>query len=164
MSSIRLFRQTVRTLCAQDLSKFPNPGPWDMHSFVGRERDQKSTAVGTSFSGQIPSMRCSEILCAPDLSNGLQTLGDGTCIASLAGATLKNAELLARVFQDKFHQYNLSRNPKNCAPKTCQMVSKRRAECFFPFGTTFCSPFAAKQAKREPKHRSCVSVNGQVGK
>ena len=26
-------------LCAQDLPKFPSPGPWDMHSFVGRERD-----------------------------------------------------------------------------------------------------------------------------
>ena len=26
-------------LCAQDLPKFPNPVPWDMHSFVGRERD-----------------------------------------------------------------------------------------------------------------------------
>ena len=26
-------------LCAQDLPKFPNPGPWDMHSFASRERD-----------------------------------------------------------------------------------------------------------------------------
>ena len=26
-------------VCAQDLSKFPSPWPWDMHSFGGRERD-----------------------------------------------------------------------------------------------------------------------------
>ena len=26
------------------------------------------------------------------------------------------------------------------------------------------APFAAKQTKREPKHRICISVNGQVGK
>ena len=26
-------------LCTQELPKFANPGPWDMHCFVGRERD-----------------------------------------------------------------------------------------------------------------------------
>ena len=34
----------------------------------------------------------------------MQTLGDGTCIASLAESKAKRAELFARVFQDKFHQ------------------------------------------------------------
>ena len=32
ISSIRLFRK----LCGQDLPKFPNPGPWNMHSFVDK--------------------------------------------------------------------------------------------------------------------------------
>ena len=37
---------------------------------------------------------------AKDFSNGFQTLGDWTCIASLAGSDTKNAELLAPIFQD----------------------------------------------------------------
>jgi len=53
-----------------------------------------------------------EKLCAQDFSSGLQTLGDGTCVASLAGSDAKNAQLLARVFQDKFHQYD-------CSEKLC---------------------------------------------
>jgi len=53
-------------------------------------------------------MRLFEKLCAQDFSSGLQTLGDVTCIASLAGSDTKNALLLARVFQDKFHQYDCS--------------------------------------------------------
>ena len=36
-------------------------------------------------------------------------LGDRTCVASLAGSDAKNAQLLARVFQDKFHQYDCSK-------------------------------------------------------
>jgi len=55
---------------------------------------------------------CAETLCAQDLSSGVQTLGDGTCIASLAGSKAKRAELLTRVFQDKFHQCY-------CAEKLC---------------------------------------------
>ena len=46
---------------------------------------------------------CSEKLCAQDLSS-FQTLGNRTCIASLALSENKKAGLLARVFQDKFHQ------------------------------------------------------------
>ena len=42
----------------------------------------------------------------------MQTLGDGACIASLAGSKARRAELLARVFQDKFHQCD-------CAKKLC---------------------------------------------
>ena len=53
-----------------------------------------------------------EKLCAQDFSSGLQMLGDGTCIASLAGSDAKNAQLLARVFQDDCSE--------KCAPKTCQ--------------------------------------------
>ena len=64
------------------------------------------------FTGQIPSCGFAEKLCAQDLSSGVQTLGDGTCIASLAGSEAKRAELLARVFQDKFHQCD-------CAEKLC---------------------------------------------
>ena len=39
---------------------------------------------------------------------GLQTLGDGTCIAWLAGSDSKNGLLLARVFQDKYHRCDCS--------------------------------------------------------
>ena len=41
----------------------------------------KCRAVGTSFSGQIPSILCDcpEKPCVQDWSNGFQTLGDGTC-------------------------------------------------------------------------------------
>ena len=42
----------------------------------------------------------------------MQTLGDGTCIASLAESKAKRAELFAQVFQDKFHQCD-------CAEKLC---------------------------------------------
>ena len=52
------------------------------------------------------------VLCAQNFASGLQTLGDVTCIASLAGSDTKNALLLARVFQDKFHQYD-------CSEKLC---------------------------------------------
>ena len=46
------------------------------------------------------------------LSTGVQTLGDGTCIASLAGSEAKRAELSTRIFQDKFHQ-------RDCPKKLC---------------------------------------------
>ena len=46
------------------------------------------------------------LLCAQDFSSGLQTLGDGTCIASLAGSDTKNFTNMIV--------------PKKCAPKTCQ--------------------------------------------
>ena len=48
--------------------------------------------------------------CARDLSSSVQTLDNGTRIgmagiASLAGIDVKNAQLLAWIFQDKFYQY-----------------------------------------------------------
>ena len=59
--------------------------------------------------------------CAPKSCQSLQTLGHGTSIASLAGSETKGAELLARIFQDKFHQRDCPEKP---VPKTCQTVSK----------------------------------------
>jgi len=67
------------------------------------------------FSGQC---HCPEKLRAQDFSSGLQSLGDGTCIVSLAGSDTKNALLLARVFQETNFINTIV--PKNCAPKTCQ--------------------------------------------
>ena len=69
-----------------------NVGRWDMHSFVGRERPKKCTAVCTGFSGQIISSiyDCSEKLCAKTCQS-FQTLCHGTCIASLAGSETKRA-------------------------------------------------------------------------
>ena len=61
---------------------------------------------------------CTRRFWVQDSSSALQTLGDGTCIASLAGSNTKNAQLLARVFQDKFQINTIV--PKNCAPKTYQ--------------------------------------------
>ena len=43
--------------------------------------------------------------CAQDFSSGVQR----TCIASLAGRDTKHAQLLARFFQGKFHQYDCSK-------------------------------------------------------
>ena len=75
----------------------------------------RSSAVGTGFQDKFHQCDCPEKLCAQDFSSGLQMLGDGTCIASLAGGNTQNAlllALLARVFQDKFHQYD-------CSEKLC---------------------------------------------
>ena len=75
----------------------------------------RSRAVGTGFQDKFHQCDCPEKLCAQDFSSGLQMSGDGTCIASLAGGNTQNAlllALLARVFQDKFHQYD-------CSEKLC---------------------------------------------
>ena len=180
------------------------------------------------FQGKFHQCHCAEKLCAQDLSSGVRTLGDGTCIASLAkmqgatrkmrscwhgffrtnfintivskncapkicqsfqtlvhgtgiaplaGSETKRAELLARTLQDKFHQRDC---PEKLVPKTSQTGSKRWAKghawekvlCWSGFhfarrSVRQClvfAPFAAKQTKREPKHRICISVNGRVGK
>ena len=63
--------------------------------------------------------------CTPKSCQSFRTRGHGTCIASLAGSETKRAELLARIFQDKFHQRDC---PKKLVPKTCQTVSKRWAK------------------------------------
>ena len=80
--------------------------------------------IGTGFSGQISSIRLFRKNCAPKTCQSFQALGHGTCIASLAGSETKGAELLARIFQDKFHQRDC---PEKSVPKTCQTVSKRWA-------------------------------------
>ena len=51
-------------------------------------------------------------MCAQDVSSGMQTLDHGTCVDSLVLGGTKTAELLARVFQDKFHQ-------QDCPEKLC---------------------------------------------
>ena len=66
--------------------------------------------------------------CAPKTCQSFQTLAHGTCIASLAGSETKRAELLARIFQDKFHQQHQHDCPEKLAPKTSQTVSKRWAK------------------------------------
>ena len=37
------------------------------------------------FQDKFHQLDCAEKVCAQDLSSGVQTQGDGTCIASLAG-------------------------------------------------------------------------------
>ena len=92
-----------------------------MESYVRRERNGTVDELLERVLGQVYQCDCPEKLCAQDLSNCLQALGDGTCIASLAGGDAKNAELLARAFQDKCHQYDCSdKLCAHCAPKTCQ--------------------------------------------
>ena len=62
----------------------------------------------------------------------MQRLGDRTCVASLAGSGTKNAQLLARVFQDKCH-------PSDCAEKLCaQDLSKfpNQGTCMVDGGET----------------------------
>ena len=91
---------------------FANVGRCDMQSFTGRVR--------TNFINTIVPKNC-----APKSCQSFQTLYHGTCIASLAGSETKGAELLARIFQDKFHHCDW---PEKSVPKTCQTVSKRWAK------------------------------------
>ena len=106
---MRLSRKTVRPRL---FKWFANVGRCDMHSFTGRER--------TNFINTIVAKNC-----APKSCQSFQTLCHGACIASLAGSEAKGAELLARIFQDKFHQRDC---PEKSVPKTCQTVSKRWAK------------------------------------
>ena len=100
IASMRLCRKTVRPRLVKRCAKTLGD------SFVGE-------AVGTGFSGQIASMRLCRKTVRPRLvKRCAKTLGDGTCIASLSGSDTKNPLLLARVFQDKFHQYD-------CSEKLC---------------------------------------------
>ena len=124
----------------------------------------KCTAVGRGFSGQISSIRLFRRTVCPILAKVSKPMGHGTCIASLAVSETKRAELLARIFQDKFHQRDC---PEKLVPKTSQTVSKRWAKghaghawekvlCWRDFhfarrSVRRClvfAPFAAKQTKR----------------
>lgn len=71
---------------------------------------------------------------------GFQMLGDGTCIASLAESDAKNAQLLAQVFQDKFHQYDCSETL--CAQDLSKFPNPRQ------YGTCIAS-LAGSAAKNE---------------
>ena len=77
----------------------------------------RSRAVGTGFQHKFHQCDCPEKLCAQDFSSGLQTLGDGTCIASLAGSDTKMHCCWHGFFRTNFINTIV---PKNCAPKTCQ--------------------------------------------
>ena len=144
---------------------------------------KRAELLARVFQDKVHQCDCDKKLCAQDLSSGVQLLGDGTCIASLAGSETKRAALLARIFQHKFHQRDC---PEKLVPKTSQKVSKcwaketdmpdMHGKKFFAGGAAFIfarrsacrclvfAPFAGKQTKREPKHRICISVYGQVGK
>ena len=119
--SMRLSRKTVPPRLFKWFANL-SVGRWDMHSFVGRGATLKMHCCWhgffrTNFINTIVPKNC-----APKSCQSLQTLGRGTCIASLAGSETKGAELLARIFQDKFHQRDCPGKP---VPKTCQTVSKR---------------------------------------
>ena len=108
---------------------FANVGRWDMHSFV-MLRWQGATLKMHScwhvfFQDKFHQYDCSEKLCTQDLPK-FPNPGHGTCIASLAGSKTKRAELLARIFQDKFRR--LSKNWCQRLLKWIQMVSKRWAK------------------------------------
>ena len=99
---MRLSPKTVRPRL---FKWFANVGRCDMHRFTGRER--------TNFINTIVPKNC-----APKSCQSFQTLCHGTCIASLAGSETDGAELLARIFQDKFHQ-------RDCPEKSHQRLVKR---------------------------------------
>ena len=76
--------------------------------------------MGTGFSGQSPSSRKTV---RPRLlsngPNGLQTLGDGTCIASFEH--VKNADCRAVGWHGFFRTNSINTIvPKHCAPKICE--------------------------------------------
>ena len=82
--------------------------------------DVLRSRAGTGFQDKFHQCDCPEKLCAQDFPSGLQTLGDGTCIASLAGSDTKNALLLARVFPRQISPIRLFRKTVRPRPKTCQ--------------------------------------------
>ena len=94
-------------------------------ALLGGSDALRRRAVGTGFSGQISSIRLLRKTVRRKTCQSFQTLAHGTCIASLAGSETKRAELLARIFQDKFHQHDC---PEKLVPKTSQTVSKRWAK------------------------------------
>ena len=53
----------------------------------------------------------------PSLLKGFANVGRWDMHSFVGREPTKNAQLLAQVFQDKFHQYHCS---ENCAPKSCQ--------------------------------------------
>ena len=61
---------------------------------------------------------------------GGETVGNSLAIgnslgrAPLQGSDVLRSRAVGTVFQDKFHEFDC---PKNCAPKTFQVVCKRRA-------------------------------------
>ena len=119
--------------------------------------------------------------CAPKTCQNFQTLAHGRCIASLAGSETKRTELLVRIFRTnsinaivpkdwtgaKDFSNGAKRWAKGHAGHAWEKVLCRRGFHFARRSVRRClvfAPFAAKQTKREPKHRICISVNGQVGK
>ena len=68
-------------------------------------------------------MRLARKTVRPRLSKWFANVGRWDMIASLAGSDTKNALLLARVFQDKFHQYDCSEKLSAQGPRPAK-VSK----------------------------------------
>ena len=115
--------------------------------------------------------------CAPKTCQSFQTLGHGTCVASLAGSETKRAELLAQIFQDKFHQRDC---PKNWCQRllTWSLNAGQRdmhgkkffaGSVFILHGVLSVDAWFSlgeqrSKIKQEPKHRICIRANGQVGK
>jgi len=97
-------------------------------------------------------------------------------VASLAGSETKRTELLARIFQDKFHQRDCF---EKLVPKTSQTMSKRWAKghaghawekvlCrrgfhFARRSVPFCPSMLGFRSLCG-EARICISVNGQVAK
>jgi len=84
---------------------------------------------------------------AQDLSSGVQTLGDGTRIASLAGSKTKRAKLLARVFQDKLHQCDCAEIL--CAQDLSSGAQKELHERCAAVGTIFSGQIASMRLCRK---------------
>jgi len=86
-------------------------------ALLGGSRILRSRAVSPGFQDKLHECDCAEKLCAQAFLRDLQTLGDGTCIASLAGSPLKMHSCWHRFFRTNFINTIV---PKNCAPKSCQ--------------------------------------------
>ena len=69
-------RNCSEKLCAQDLSKFPNPGPGDMHILRWKGARRKEQSGWHRF------LRTNSINAIVWEIDGFDTLGDGTRIAS----------------------------------------------------------------------------------
>ena len=167
-------------LCAEDFSS-ANVGRWDTHSFVTGSDTKNAQLLArfffrTNFINTIVPKTSEN--CAAKTCQSFQTLGHGTCIASLTNLTrseTKRASCWHGFFRtnSKFHQRDC---PEKLVPKTSQTNAGQRdmpdmhGNMFFAgevcvlHGVLSVDAWFSLPLQRSKLNEICISVNGQVGK
>ena len=113
-------------------------------ALLAGSKAKRAELLARVFQDKFHQCDCAEKLCAQDLSSGVQTLGDGTCIARWQGARLKEQSCRHGFFRTNSINAIV---PKNYAPETCQMVSVNAVQrdmhgkMFVAGGFSFCMAF-----------------------